>query len=170
MGSLGFSLTLFTLELAALFHHGWNSPGSQLPTKACQGDGKYEEKSIFLAEFEIPRLSLFTRQTNGAEWCSSSDFSEDHFCGISDEWKQNSSSRFEHTCLQDCVSLASESWISTSVLYRSFYHRIHILWGKNQLLSNFPFCFILFLAPLAIRYEVWKVATNCSSLCHKDAI
>lgn len=41
---------------------------------------------------------------------------------------------------------------------------------KNQLLSNLRFCFILFLAALAIRYEVWKVATNCSSLCHKDAI
>ena len=55
-----FGLTLFTLELAALFHHGWNSPGSELLTRAFQREGKYGEKSIFLAEFEKLKLSLFS--------------------------------------------------------------------------------------------------------------
>lgn len=34
--SLGLVLVLFTLERAALFHHGWNSPDSQLLFGACQ--------------------------------------------------------------------------------------------------------------------------------------
>lgn len=49
-----FGAALFTLELAELFYHGWNSPGSQLPTGACQAEGKGGgfRESIFLADFE----------------------------------------------------------------------------------------------------------------------
>lgn len=42
-----FGWALFTLELAALFHHGWNSPGSQLLTKACRRDGKNGDRVYF---------------------------------------------------------------------------------------------------------------------------
>lgn len=68
-----FGAALFTLELAALFYHGWNSLGSQLLTRACQGRGGVQRESIFLADFEKRRLSLFSRQSNTFEQCSSSE-------------------------------------------------------------------------------------------------
>lgn len=51
----GFGAALFTRERAALFHHGWNSPDSQLLFGACQIAVKYEEY-IFVGLSE--KLSL----------------------------------------------------------------------------------------------------------------
>lgn len=91
-----FGAALFTLELAALFYHGWNSLGSQLLTRACQDRGRVWRESIFSADFEKCRLSLSSRQSNTFEQCSSSEPFKDHFCGISafPGWSKNPWSGF----------------------------------------------------------------------------
>lgn len=63
-----FVLSLFTLELAALFHHSWNSPGPQLLTSAFQRVVEYRKFFIlfFLTEFEKRRLSFASHQSNAS--------------------------------------------------------------------------------------------------------
>lgn len=63
-----FVLSLFTLELAALFHHSWNSPGPQLLTSAFQRVVEYRKFFLhfFLTEFEKRRLSFASHQSNAS--------------------------------------------------------------------------------------------------------
>lgn len=73
----GFGAALFTRERAALFHHGWNSPDSQLLFGACQIAVKYGEY-IFGGVWEKLSLSAqfiaFERLQAGSS-ATSVDFS-----------------------------------------------------------------------------------------------
>lgn len=66
-----FGLALFTVELAALFHHGWKFPWFSTSIQSTSEGREVRRENRFLGEFEKCRLSLSSRQPNAVEQCSS---------------------------------------------------------------------------------------------------
>ena len=162
-----FGPTLFTLELAALFHRGWNSPGSQLWTKACQSDGKYEEESVFWGEMEKRRLSLFPRLTNTVEQCSSSEASPDHFWGIFtflDGLKKNWWAGFDPVSFQDCVNSNFFLWSFSLRAGLMISHSDFVMLSLETLHShsNIPCLYFDFLH--ALQLQLFYLHWHCFSV------